>query len=141
MQVSFVASFAVIAPDPSTSRALYVDSVGLPLQPPDPTDEYVFTDTLDGCKHFGVWPLTQVAQACFGTPVWPSDRPVPQASLEFDVPEPGQVASAAQELQANGYALLHDVRTEPWGQLIARIQSPEGLILGVSYTPSMHERG
>lgn len=138
MHVSFMASFAIIAPDPATSRALYRDCMGLPLRQAGPDDDYVFTDELDGSKHFGVWPLAQVAQACFGSPVWPSDRPVPQASVEFDMPEPDAVGTAARELQASGYELLHDVRTEPWGQIIARIQSPEGVIVGVSYTPPMH---
>jgi hypothetical protein len=48
------------------------------------------------------------------------------------------VASAAKELQSSGYVLLHDVRTEPWGQTIARIQTPEGAIIGISYAPSLH---
>jgi hypothetical protein len=28
-------------------------------------------------------------------------------------------------------------RTEPWGQTVARLLSPEGLIVDVSYAPSM----
>jgi hypothetical protein len=31
MDVQFIASIAVIAPDPSVSRRLYVDALGLPL--------------------------------------------------------------------------------------------------------------
>jgi hypothetical protein len=30
-------------------------------------------------------PKVQAAQACFGTPDWPVKRPVPQASVEFEV--------------------------------------------------------
>jgi hypothetical protein len=33
-------------------------------------------------------PLTQAARACFGTPEWPAERPVPQASIEFEVADP-----------------------------------------------------
>jgi hypothetical protein len=35
-------------------------------------------------------------------------------------------------------ALLHDARTEPWGQTVARLQSADGAIIGLSYAPSMH---
>jgi len=139
MQVQFISSFAIIAPDPTRSGKLYNGALGLKLQPSGPGDDYVFSDKIDGSKHFGVWPLAQVAQACFGSPVWPSDRPVPQASIEFDVSDPDAVDAAAQELAAKGYELLHARRTEPWGQVVARMQTPEGVILGISYAPSMHQ--
>jgi hypothetical protein len=32
MRVEFIASVAVIAPDPPTSRKLYLDTLGLPLE-------------------------------------------------------------------------------------------------------------
>ena len=54
----------------------------------------------------GVWPLSQAAQACFGTAEWPADRPVPQVSLEFDVADAEAVAAAAQELQDACHELL-----------------------------------
>jgi hypothetical protein len=41
-------------------------------------------------------------------------------------------------LKDRGFTLLHDARTEPWGQTVARLQSSEGLIIGLSYAPSMH---
>ena len=47
--------------------------------------------------------------------------------------------AAAEELRAQGYELLHPPRTEPWGQTVARLQSPGGLIVGVSVTPSMRQ--
>ena len=61
---------------------------------------------------------------------------VPQASIEFDVDD---VAAAAAELQAAGYELIHEARTEPWGQTIARVLDPNGLIVGLSFTPWMRE--
>ena len=86
-----------------------------------------------------MWPLTDAAQACFGTREWPADRPVPQASIEFEVSGPDAVAAAGEELSAAGYELLHPAREEPWGQTVARTLSPEGLIVGVSYTPRLRE--
>ncbi len=137
MNIEFLSTIAVVAADPPASRRLYVDTLGLPLQA-GVDGEYFHTDQLAGVKHFGVWPLTQAAQACFGTPDWPADRPVPQTSIEFDVADANAVGAAADELAAAGYEILHDAREEPWGQTVARLQSPEGAIVGISYVPSLH---
>ncbi len=140
MEIEFLSTIAVIAPDPPTSRKLYVDALGLPLH--GSTDgDYHHSEQIDGCKHFGVWPLSQAAEACFGTNEWPSHRPVPQVSIEFDVADAGAVGVAAQELHQAGYELLHPAREEPWGQTVARLQSPEGAIVGISYAPSLHGGG
>ena len=137
MKVEFLATVSVIAADPSASRQLYVDTLGLPIKRGG-DDEYLHTEELEGCRHFGVWPLHQAAQACFGTATWPADRPVPQVSLEFDVANSDEVQAAAEELVAAGYEILHPAREEPWGQAVVRLQSPEGSIVGVSYTPPLH---
>ncbi len=129
---------AIITDDPAQSRALFVDTLGLPLAAQSTGDDYVFSETIEGSKHFGVWPLAQAAQMCFGTPSWPADRKVPQLSVEFDVESENAVTDAAGELEARGYTLLHPTRTEPWGQTIARLQTPDGAIVGVSYAPWMH---
>lgn len=134
MNIEFLSTLAVIAPDPAESRKLYADALGLPLA----GDGYQHTDAIDGCKHFAVWPLSQAAKACFGSERWPADRPVPQVSIEFDVPDAAAVGDATEELQQAGYALLHPARDEPWGQTVARLQSPEGAIIGISHIPSMH---
>jgi catechol 2,3-dioxygenase-like lactoylglutathione lyase family enzyme len=138
VNVPFIASIAVIAPDPAESRKLYVDTLGLPLEASE-GDGYFHSEHIGGSRHFGVWPLTQAAQACFGTPEWPEGRPVPQASVEFEVGDPGAVQAAAAELRAGGFTLLHDARTEPWGQTVARLQSPEGAVVGISFAPWMHD--
>jgi catechol 2,3-dioxygenase-like lactoylglutathione lyase family enzyme len=137
MQIEFLTSIAVIAADPPASRRLYVDALGLPLAAPG-DGEYHHSEEIDGCKHFAVWPLSQAAEACFGTPDWPSDRAVPQVSIEFDVADADAVHAAAAELQAAGYELLHPPREEPWGQTVVRLQSLEGSIVGISYAPSLH---
>jgi catechol 2,3-dioxygenase-like lactoylglutathione lyase family enzyme len=137
MQVEFVTSIAVITPDPSESRRLYMDALRLPLKQLD--GEYFASEEIGGCKHFGVWPLEQAAQACFGTTSWPDDIRVPQASLEFEVTDVDAVAAGAEELRSCGYQLLHDARQEPWGQTVARLISPEGAVVGISYAPSNHE--
>ena len=138
MKVEFIASMAVVTADPKTSRKLYVDALGLPLQNHE-GDDYYHSEKIAGSKHFGVWPLTQAAQACFGRPDWPTDRPTPQACIEFEVSDADAVASAAQELQGLGYPLLHEARVEPWGQTVARLLSPENLIVGVSFAPWLHK--
>jgi catechol 2,3-dioxygenase-like lactoylglutathione lyase family enzyme len=137
MNVQFIASIAVIAADPAESRKLYVGSLGLPLEASEGSN-YFHSEHIGGSKHFGVWPLSQAAQACFGSEEWPSDRPVPQASIEFEVEDADAVQAAAQELRRDGFALLHDARTEPWGQTVARLQSVEGAIVGISFAPVLH---
>jgi catechol 2,3-dioxygenase-like lactoylglutathione lyase family enzyme len=137
MDILFIASFAVVTPDPPQSRKLYLDALGLPLE----GDDYLHSEKIGGSKHFGVWPLSQAAQACFGTPEWPGDVPVPQASVEFEVGSEEAVADGAAELEAAGHALLHQSRTEPWGQTVARILSGEGVIVGISYVPAFHRGG
>jgi catechol 2,3-dioxygenase-like lactoylglutathione lyase family enzyme len=137
MNVQFISSFAVITPDVETSRKLYVDALGLPLTASE-DDEYLHTEQVDGANHFGVWPLWQAAEACFGTREWPTDRMRPQASVEFDVESTEAVAAAADELERAGFEVVHRARQEPWGQTVARVISSEGLIIGVSYVPSMH---
>jgi catechol 2,3-dioxygenase-like lactoylglutathione lyase family enzyme len=138
VKVEFIASVAVITPDPARSRELFMGAFGLPLEAAA-GDDYFHSESIGGSKHFGVWPLEQAAQACFGTSGWPDDRLVPQASIEFEVATPQAVADAATELREKGFALLHDAREEPWGQTVARLQSLEGSIIGVSYAPSFHE--
>jgi hypothetical protein len=52
MKIEFLASVAVITPDPAVSRRLYVDTIGVPLENAAGT-EYFHTEQLPGCKHFG----------------------------------------------------------------------------------------
>lgn len=134
MDVQFVASVAPIVRDPDAARSFYRDALGLSFEGEE--GDYLFTQRLEGTKHFGLWPLSEAAEACFGTTAWPADVPVPQASIEFEV---GDVAAAAAELTAKGYRLLHDARTEPWGQVTARLLSAEGLLVAVCSTPSFHD--
>ena len=138
MEIEFLTGVAVIAADPPATRELYAKTLGLPLEGSGEY-EYHHTEKLAGAKHFGVWPLSQAAEACFGTPEWPSDRPIPQVSIEFDVADADAVQAAADELRQAGFELLHPVRTEPWGQTVARLLSSEGSIVGISYAPWLHE--
>lgn len=137
MDVKFVSSVAIVTPDPVESRKLFIDALGLPLKRHE-NDEYYFSEEIEGARHFGVWPLSQAAEACFGSADWPADHPTPQACIEFEVETLASVTTAAQELEAKGYALLHGARTEPWGQTVARLLTIEGVIVGISYAPWMH---
>jgi catechol 2,3-dioxygenase-like lactoylglutathione lyase family enzyme len=136
MDIQFLSTVAVITPDLPASRKLYLDALGLPLG----GGEYLHSEEVAGCKSFGIWPLSQAAEACFGTPNWPAERPVPQISLEFDLADADAVGRASQELEQAGYELLHPPREEPWGQTVARLQSPEGAIIGMSYIRSFHDQ-
>lgn len=58
--------------------------------------------------HFGVWPVSEAVEACYGSTEWPLEVPVPQASVEFEVED---VATAADELEQRGYRLIHGARS------------------------------
>jgi catechol 2,3-dioxygenase-like lactoylglutathione lyase family enzyme len=133
MRVLFIAGFTPIVRDPAAARAFYADALGLQFE--GGQGDYVFTEKLAGAKHFGLWPLTEAAQACFGKPEWPSDVPAPQATLELEVDD---VAKAAATLEKRGYRLIHAARTEPWKQVIARLLTADGLLIGVCHTPWLH---
>src|SRR4051812_42022647 len=64
MRVLFIAGFAPIVRDPGAARALYTDTLGLQFE--GGVGDYVFTETLAGAKHFGLWPLAEAAETCFG---------------------------------------------------------------------------
>jgi catechol 2,3-dioxygenase-like lactoylglutathione lyase family enzyme len=139
MDVKFISSISLITANPERSRNLFMNALGLPLHAASPGDDYFFSDEVGGSKHFGVWPLSQAAQACFGTPDWPSDKTIPQISIEFEVANDSAVGQAASELEAQGFTLIHGSRTEPWGQTVARLLTADGAIVGISYAPWMHD--
>ena len=85
MDVQFVTSIAPIVRDADASRSFYRDGLGLSFEGEE--GDYLFTHKLEGTKHFGLWPISEAATACFGTTEWPADIPVPQASIEFEVPD------------------------------------------------------
>jgi hypothetical protein len=136
MKPKFVAGFGPIVADGDAPRAFWGSALGIDLTEMAPG--YWTNDHLDGVKAFGLWPLSQAAQACFGSPAWPDSMTVPQAWIEFDVETPDAVGAGAADLEKAGYKMLTQQREEPWGQTTAHLLSPEGLLVGVTYTPWMH---
>jgi hypothetical protein len=137
MTIEFLATVAVIAPEPINSRNLYVEALG--SAPAGRGWGYYHSEQIAGCKSFGIWPLSQAAQACFGTDHWRAARLVPQVSIELAVANATRGRWSAQELEQAGYELLHGRREEPWGQTVARLQSTEGAIIGISHAPALHD--
>ena len=133
-KVLFVAGFGPIVQDIPKSHKFYVDALGLSFQ--KEAGDYLHTEKLEGVKTFALWPLSQVAQSCFGAKRWPSDLPVPQAWLEFDVDD---IEQAGTELKKRGYTLLTKSKQEPWGQIVTRLLSPEGILVAVTVTPGMRK--
>jgi len=131
MKVLFVAGFGPVVREMEASRALYGEALALPLEG---DENYMHTDAVDGTKAFALWPLSGAAESCFGTRSWPEDVPTPQAWLEFDVED---VEAATAELEAQGYRILVRNKREEWGQTVTRLQSPEGILVGLTHTPWM----
>lgn len=135
VKVLFIAGFGPIVRDAAASRKLYADDLGLTFK--EESGGYLHTEALQGAKTFALWPLSQAAQSCFGKESWPGDIPAPQAWLEFEV---DSVEHATVALERRGYRMLVRNRKEPWGQTVSRLMSPEGLLVGVTFTPSMRKR-
>lgn len=134
VKVLFIAGFGPIDRDIAQSRKLYSEGLGIPLK--EDSGGYLHTGALQGAKHFALWPLSQAAQSCFGIDSWPDNIPVPQAWLEFEV---DSVEKATAELESQGCRMLVKNKKEPWGQTVSRFTSPEGLLVGVTFTPCMRE--
>jgi catechol 2,3-dioxygenase-like lactoylglutathione lyase family enzyme len=134
LKVVFVAGFGPIIKDAGAAKAFYADALGLPMEQQPDNPDYLHSEKIDGVRHFALWPLREASRACFGRDDWPTNLPEPHAWLEFDVED---VAAGAAELKRRGYSLLVEAREEPWGQTVARVLSPEGLLVGLTFTPWM----
>ncbi|MGH9591006.1 MAG: VOC family protein [Terracidiphilus sp.] len=134
VKVLFIAGFGPIDRDIAESRKLYSQALGITFK--EESSGYLYTGALQGAKHFAIWPLAQAAQSCFGVDSWPNNIPVPQAWLEFEV---DNVEEATIALESQGVRMLLKNKQEPWGQIVSRFLSPEGLLVGVTFTPSLRE--
>lgn len=137
MEIQFVAGFGPIGPDASQTHQFWSGVMGIDFEQIAP--DYFHARGLPGTKVFGLWPLYQAAEATFGSPEWPANVPTPQAWIEFELGSAEEVAAGARELEALGQTMLTQARQEPWGQTTARLLSPEGLLVGLSYMPQFHE--
>ena len=135
IKVLFIAGFGPIVRDVGASRKLYNQLLGIDFK--EETGGYLHTEALKGANSFALWPLSQAAQSCFGQDSWPDEIPLPQAWLEFDVES---VERTTTELESRGYRILVKNKKEPWGQTVSRFLTPEGLLVGVTFTPSMREK-
>jgi hypothetical protein len=133
-EVLFIAGFGPIVRNTEESRKLYGKALGISFK--EETGGYLHTGDLKGAKEFALWPLSQAAQSCFGSDTWPSSIPTPQAWLEFDVDD---VEKTTTELESRGYRMLIRNKKEPWGQTVSRFISPEGILVGITFTPSMRQ--
>jgi catechol 2,3-dioxygenase-like lactoylglutathione lyase family enzyme len=138
VKISFVAGFGPIIREADAAQAFWRDGLGIEFEEAAPG--YFTNYDLDGVKAFAMWPLSQAAEATFGRAEWPVDVPTPQAWIELDVESAEAVGAAVAEMQAGGHRLLREGHEEPWGQTTSRLLSPEGLLVGITFTPWMHER-
>lgn len=134
IKILFIAGFGPIVREAAVSRKLYGQILGINFK--EESGDYLHTEALKGAKTFALWPLSQVAQSCFGKDSWPDEIPPPQAWLEFDV---DSVEKATAELESRGYRMLVKNKKEPWGQIVSRFMAPEGLLVGITFTPLMRE--
>ncbi len=134
LKVLFIAGFGPVVRNREESRKLYGDVLDIRFK--EESGGYLHTEAIPGAKTFALWPLEHAAESCFGEKKWPEAIPAPQAWLEFDVEN---VESATALLESEGYRLLVKNRKEPWGQTVSRFISPEGLLVGITFTPMLRE--
>ncbi|WP_341866295.1 hypothetical protein [Paraburkholderia hospita] len=46
---------------------------------------------------------------------------------------------ATTNLESRGYRMLVRTKQEPWGQIVTRFLSPEGILVGITLTPQMRK--
>jgi len=134
-RILFIAGFGPIVRDRDASRKLYAEALDIPFK--EESGGYLHTNALPGAKEFALWPLSQAAESCFGTGTWPDTLPAPHAWLEFDV---DSVEKATAELESRGYTMLIKNKKEPWGQIVSRFLDSDGILVGLTCTPSMREK-
>lgn len=132
IDVLFLAGFGPITVDEAANRRLFIDLLGLPLEPMENNPAYLHTQKLDGARYFALWPLAQASRSCFGSDEWPADLPVPQYWMELDVAD---LDGATRVLKQAGYMLLVEARRERWGQTVTRFLGPDGGLLALTHTP------
>ena len=137
IEVLFIAGFGPVVTEQKASEHLYRDVLRLPLESIEGYGGYWHTAKVQGVKHFALWPLDKAALSCFGTSEWPTELPVPQAWLEVDVAD---IESATCTLEQAGYRLLVRLQQEPWGQMVTRFLSPEGILMAVTHTPFLRDK-
>jgi catechol 2,3-dioxygenase-like lactoylglutathione lyase family enzyme len=130
INILFIAGFGPIVNDQDVSRRLYGDVLGIPFTEED--GGYLHTEGLRGANSFALWPLSQAAESCFGSDKWPPGSPTPQAWLEFDVDD---VEASTAQLESLGYSMLIKNKQEPWGQTVSRFLDPQGILIGITFTP------
>ena len=131
MQVTGISGFGPVLTDTAGQEKLYTDDLGIVFD--ETYGDYRFTEHLDGARHFSLMPLSRLSTSLFGKPAWPADVTVPQAWVEFEVDD---IDGATQELEDRGYTLLVRARHEPWGQVITRLITDTGLMVGIVRNPA-----
>ncbi len=138
MNIEFLSTIAVIASDPPASRKLYVDALGLPLESHAGGD-YHLSEEIAACKSFGIWPLSQAAEALRGpTVAGGSAGAAGQHRVRRRQCRGGWSGCAGtRESRLRGAA---PAPRGAVGQTVARQQSPEGAVIGISYAPVLHDQ-
>lgn len=134
--VLFVAGFGPITRESDESKAFYVEALGLPLKPMPGNETYLLSEqgALDGGEAF-----RPVAAGAGGAVLlWRrSLAGGSRGAAGVDRVRRGRHGGRHRGLVDRGYRLLVANREEPWGQSVTRLLSPEGLLVGVTYTPRL----
>src|SRR5258708_6945428 len=71
-----------IVRDLDASRNLYGKALGISFK--EEKGGYLHTEALNSAKSFSLWPLSQAAESCFGSSLWPDNcRPNSQPPEKY----------------------------------------------------------
>ena len=136
MKFGFVAGFGPIVRDVVGSKQFWADA-GFALSEIAP--DYYGDDDKEGVKAFAA----VAAGPRRREHLWQdrmAGRRAGSAGLDRAGRRVGRCrAQAATEMVGKGHRLIREAREEPWKQTTARLLAPEGLLVGISYTPWMHK--
>lgn len=133
--VLFVAGFGPITRESDESKAFYVEALGLL-----PADAGQRNLSAVGAGRAGRGEAFRPVAAGAGGAVLLWRRSLAGGSrgaAGVDRVRRGRHGGRHPRLVDRGYRLLVANREEPWGQSVTRLLSPEGLLVGVTYTPRL----
>jgi hypothetical protein len=132
MRGLFVAGFGSIVREREASRHFYGDDLGTRLDAE--ADGYLHTEGLAGGKDLRALAARASGGAVLRRPTVARTRPRPARLARV---RRGRSGGRDVGATHQGVCPLGRARVEPWGQTVTRLLAPEGILVGVTHTPSM----
>ncbi len=127
--VRHLASIAEVVDDMEAAVRFYRHVLGLEVDHESGSGYGVVH--LPGILHYGLWSRAEAANSTFGDPSKADGIPL-GFSVGFEV---DSVTEDSRHLEAQGWPLAQEPKTEPWGQKTSRFFSASGALCEIAETP------